>query len=185
MLEDYATVKAVLSGERERYRQLVEKYQGKVFAVITRITGKMNEAEDLAQETFWQAYRSLGNFRGEACFSTWLLRIAINKAIDYYRRHGEESRRLQCCDGRVERAPSSEQPPEVLLLAKERQEQLHGFLDLLPPPYRYVLRKHYLEGYTYREIARQAGIPLKTVESRLYRARKQLRALIKNGESLL
>jgi RNA polymerase sigma factor (sigma-70 family) len=90
LIEDQGMVRAVLAGKRELYRRLMEKYQGRVAAAISRVIGFRPEVEDLVQETFWQAYRSLGRFRGEASFSTWLLRIAVNKAIDFQRRRREE-----------------------------------------------------------------------------------------------
>lgn len=170
-------VRAVLSGKRELYRGLMEKYQGRVTAAISRIVGPRPEVEDLVQETFWQAYRSLGRFRGEASFSTWLLRIAANKAIDFRRRRRDEHYYLLDDDAPLALIPSREGEPESLLLAKEQAECLYRYLDRLPPLYRQALRRHYLDGFTYREVAGEAGVPVKTIESRLYRARKLLRSL--------
>jgi len=176
-IDDRSMVKAVLAGEREIYRRLVEKYQGMVFAAISRITGPRPEVEDLAQETFLQAYRSLNCFRGEARFSTWLLRIAINKAIDFQRRRREEYKRLEGYARQLAFSPAPGDVPEEVVLARERQERLHGYLSLLPHHYRHVLKRHYLDGFSYREISHEAGVPVKTIESRIYRARKILRAL--------
>lgn len=176
-IEDQGVVRAVLAGKRELYRRLMEKYQGRVAAAICGVIGRRTEVEDLVQETFWQAYRSLGRFRGESSFCTWLLRIAVNKAIDFQRRCREE----RCCqtvdDTFLALLPSSEGEPEPLLLAKEQAERLYRYLDRLPPLYRQVLRRHYLDGFSYREVAGEAGVPVKTIESRLYRARKLLRSI--------
>jgi RNA polymerase sigma factor (sigma-70 family) len=177
MIDDRGMVDAVLAGEREAYRRLVEKYQGMVFAAISRITGSRPEVEDLAQETFWQAYRSLSRFRGEARFSTWLLRIAVNKAIDYHRRRCEEKKRLEGYVRQLAVQSKLEEVPEGIVLAREQRERLYSHLDRLPYHYRYVLKRHYLDGFTYREMAFEAGVPLKTIESRIYRARKIMRDL--------
>lgn len=182
MSEDQGTVRAVLSGESEQYRRLVEKYQNAVTAAIARIIGVRPEVEDLAQETFWQAYRALGRFRGESRFSTWLLRIAVNKAIDYCRRRTEESMPLEDCERRLLRYHDDHFVPERALLVKEEKEQVHCCLARLPSHYRQVLLRHYIDGYTYREISRETGAPLKTVESRIYRARKALRLLWRQRE---
>jgi len=180
--DDRGMVEAVLAGENELYRGLMEKYQGLVVATIARMVGRRPEVEDLSQETFWQAYRSLGRYRGESRFSTWLLRIAVNKSIDFLRRSREEKRRLTGLDQEVNRAQAVEEPPEGIVLAKERRERLDNYLQRLAPHYRRVLRRHYLDGYSYREIAREEGVPVKTIESRLYRARKLLRTLWHEGE---
>lgn len=177
VIEDQGIVRAVLAGKGDSYQRLMEKYQGRVAATITGVIGPRPEVEDLIQETFWQAYRSLDRFRGEASFSTWLLRIAVNKAIDFQRRRREECYYLTVDDTSLAQIPSSEEEPEPLLLAKERQERLYRYLDRLPPLYRQVLRRHYLDGFSYREIAGEAGVPVKTIESRLYRARKMLRSI--------
>ena len=174
-------IKAVLAGEKEMYQRLVEKYQDLVYSAIARLTGPCPEVEDLAQETFWQAYRSLPSFRGDSRFSTWLLRIAVNKALDYLRSNRREKRRVEGFTRQVEL--KSEGGPEKELLQKEQQEYLHGILELLAPCYRHALKRRYLDGYSYREIAREAGVAPKTVESRLYRAKKQLRMLLESGET--
>jgi RNA polymerase sigma factor (sigma-70 family) len=179
IIEDRGMVEAVLAGERDMYRRLVEKYQGLVFKAITRIVGARAEVEDLAQETFWQAYRGLGRFRGEASFSTWLLRIAVNKAIDFHRRRRDESPYLEECGRQI---CSIDDVPERVVLEREQKERLYRYLEQMPPHYRQVLRRHYLDGLSYREIACEAGVPLKTIESRIYRARKMLRSLWREEE---
>jgi RNA polymerase sigma factor (sigma-70 family) len=175
-IDDRRLVEAVLAGESDLYRRLIDKYQGLVFRTISGIVGARPEVEDLAQETFWQAYRGLRCFRGEARFSTWLLRIAVNKAIDFCRRRREESVSLEGCEP-WGRASAGDGAPERIVLEREQVEHLYRYLEQLPAHYRQVLRRHYLDGFSYREIAVEAKVPLKTVESRLYRARKMLRAL--------
>jgi RNA polymerase sigma factor (sigma-70 family) len=176
--EDRQTVEAVLAGEREEYRRLMEKYEKMVCVTIAGITGRRPEVEDLAQETFLQAYRSLKHFRGGCRFSTWLLRIAANKAIDFYRKHRGEYDRLRQDGGEWDNRAADVAPgPEPLLLAKEEKEKLYAHLRRLPPMYRRVLHGHYLRGFSYRELARRERVPVKTVESRMYRARKRLRLL--------
>ncbi len=177
-------VEAVMAGEREMYRQLMEKYQKAVFAAIIRIIGSHHEVEDLVQETFWQAYRSLGRFRGDARFSTWLVRIAKNKAIDYHRRRKHSSRSQEEYTGFIGRSRLSyEEGPEDILLAKERREQIHSCLEQLPLYYQQVLQLYYLEDLSYKEMALEAGVPLKTIESRIYRARKLFRSLFGSLET--
>lgn len=83
---DEELIKETLDGNREAYRELVIRYQQLIFAVIFKITGNYQDAEDIAQETFIKAYRALDGYRGEAKFSTWLVRLATNKSLDYRRK---------------------------------------------------------------------------------------------------
>ncbi len=181
VIEDRGMVEAVLAGDGNMFRRLVEKYQGMVVTTITRIVGARPEVEDLAQETFWQAYRGLGRFRGESSFSTWLLRIAVNKAIDFYRRRRDEKLYLEEYE-RQSRVYTGDGAPERIILEREQKERLYRYLEQMPHHYRQVLKRHYLDGFSYREMACEAGVPLKTIESRLYRARKMLRSLWREEE---
>ncbi|HZD60834.1 MAG TPA: sigma-70 family RNA polymerase sigma factor, partial [Anaerolineae bacterium] len=83
---DEKLIKETLDGNREAYRELVIRYQQLIFAVVLKIVDNYQDAEDIAQETFVKAYQSLASYRGEAKFSTWLVRLATNKALDYLRK---------------------------------------------------------------------------------------------------
>ena len=86
MSEDLAIVQRVLNGEPEAFRTLVERHQGMVFGVVSRLVGDRDCTEELAQETFVRAYQGLGSFRGEARFSTWLIQIALHVARNHLKR---------------------------------------------------------------------------------------------------
>lgn len=177
-IEDLVAIKKVLAGDKQAFRPLVEANKRLVFTSVAKIVRDSDVAQDIAQEAFLQAYSSLVSFRGDSAFSTWLVRIAVNKALDYCRRQrvlplrGEISDTLPCND------PS----PESEVLAKEEVWQMRQQIKALPAIYRRVIHQYYFQELSYREIAEGEGITVKTVESRLYRARAVLRKSMAGGE---
>jgi RNA polymerase sigma-70 factor (ECF subfamily) len=173
-LNDAEIVERVLGGDSQAFADLVVRYQGMVFSVCLRVAGDSSAAEDLAQEIFLKAYQSLATFRGEATFSTWLYQIAARKCLDFRKRKVRESERRE--NRPVEDfIVSDTTTPEKEYLVKERLEHTLRFVNELREPYRTVVRMYYLQHYSYEEIAEETGIPLKTIESQLYRARKMLK----------
>jgi RNA polymerase sigma-70 factor (ECF subfamily) len=180
--EDAAVVEAVRSGDAEAFRTLVERHNRRLFGVILRLVGDRDQAEELAQETFVKAYRSLSDFRGEAAFGTWLVQIGIHAARDRLRgarrRRGivsiealRESRRpdLEPAD----RSPSSN--PARAVEAAEQRELMRKALADLPPDYREVLVLKHFEEWPYEHIAEVTGDTVGTLKVRAFRARQMLR----------
>lgn len=177
-IDELIAIKKVLAGDKQAFRPLVEANKRLVFTSVAKIVRDSDVAQDIAQEAFLQAYRSLANFRAESAFSTWLARIAINKALDYCRRH----RALPLGGEISDTMPCNGPGPESEVLAKEEvwlmREQLHA----LPAIYRRVIYQYYFQELSYREIAEGEGVTVKTVESRLYRAKAVLRKSMAGGE---
>ena len=132
-------------------------------------------AEEVAQETFFRAYRSLNNFRGEAKLRTWLYRIATNLAIDHVGRRRERPVE-EVPDQVSHRSPASD--VEIAMQSEELREALTKLPDTLREPL--VLREYEL--LSYDEIAGRLDIPLNTVRTRIFRAKAQLRDLMKDWE---
>lgn len=157
---------------------MVEAHAPLVFTAVLKIVADKTVAEDIAQEAFLQAYQSRTSFRGESAFATWLTRIAINKAIDYCR-----WQRSQPLPEVIPTNQASHEPcPLLELIAKEDAWQLREQIQTLPPLYRRTINQYYFLDLSYQEIAKEEGISVKTVESRLYRARTLLRKTIEGGE---
>lgn len=175
MESDEQLVKEILNGNRQLFRELVLRYQSKVFAVALKVSNNQKDAEDIAQEVFLQLYRSLHNFKGTSSFYTWIYRITMNKAIDYKRK--QEKIQDQVSEELISSVPEKNTlPPEDALIKSFDRELIHSYLFELPPAYRDVLISYYFEDLSYGEIALKYNIGIKTVESRLYRAKR----LIKN-----
>ena len=154
-------------GSREAFGQLVSRYQLPVYRVIRGILGSPSESEDVAQEVFLKAYANLAKFRGESGFFTWLYRIAVNEAL-----RARKRRTFANADAlpEVEAPPSA--PPEEEAPTMATLEKL---LRKLSDEFRSIVVLRDIEGLSYSEIAETLEIPLGTVESRLFRARLELR----------
>jgi len=174
-MTDEQLVDLVCQGETRRFEELVQRHQDVVYSMALRHTRASGEAEDIAQEVFLRAFRAIGSFRHEAKFSTWLYRIAYNECVDWSRR----SRRLRAgaleCDENGEIADLRSNVEEEVLAEADRSA-VRMETERLPERYRSVVMLYYYESQSYEHIGEILGIRTKTVETRLYRARRMLRA---------
>ena len=167
----------VRRGETRLFAELVHRYQDPVYGMAVRFIRSPAEAEDLAQEAFLRAFRGLEGFKGDSRFSTWLYRITWNLCADWLRRNRKPGRAPLAIDDAADVADGTVDIEEGYLAAEEKQE-VRRALDRLDEKYRSVLLLLYYQKLSYDQIADVLDVPLKTVETRLYRARKLL------GESL-
>ncbi len=178
-------VRRAQAGEQAAFSVLVQAHADRIFNYLLRMVGDREEAEDLAQETFLRAWQSMNRFRGGAAFSTWLYRIATNLAIDALRRRKrrghEESldQPLEHENGEQHRdLPDPDRPPDEQVIAGELQQIVWAAIGKMSPKLRAVLIMYDFEQLTYEEIAQALRVPLGTVKSRLFNARKQLKSLL-------
>lgn len=176
--DDLEAIRAVLSGETNAFRHLVDKYSASIFNLAYRMTGNAADAEELAQDAFLQAYARLGDFRVGARFHPWLYTIALNlcrnrlrrgslvKWVPLQRDRSEGPRDLDVATSALN--------PEEALLDREGEERLTRAVQALPAKYREVFVLRQSQGLSYEEIAAITGAPLGTVEVRLFRARRLL-----------
>jgi RNA polymerase sigma-70 factor (ECF subfamily) len=172
-VEDRALVDAVLGGDREMFRILVEREQGAVYRACLRILGRPHDAEDVAQESFVMAYRSLGTYRGEGPLGGWLLRIATRQA---YRRLGQRRDTSQLDVELPLGAPGSD--PLAMTLAGERERAVRLAVAALGEPYREVVALRFFAEMSLDEIAASTRRPVNTVKTHLRRGLERLRPLI-------
>ncbi|QDT63669.1 RNA polymerase sigma factor [Calycomorphotria hydatis] len=177
-VDDEQLIEACLAGKGEAFGQLVERHQHRLFGVLVKMLGSAEEARDVAQDAFVQAYQKLETFRGGSAFSTWLTRIAINAAISRKRRHRREQTSLDAAradHGLEPTDPHTETQPSHAMEQLERQQLVQQALAALPEEFRIVLVLKEMEGMKYDEIADSIGIPIGTVRSRIHRARAELK----------
>lgn len=190
--EDLPLVSRCRRGDTEAFGLLVARHERRVYAILSRILSSSSEQrrdaaaavdiEDLAQEVFVQAWRALGRFRGEARFSTWLYRIATNRALKEWKRQKQHQSRIQDSSYDEEsRGVLAEIPaaltdcPEFALELRSRDSALRGAIDSLPEKQRVVILLHYFEDYSCEEIARILECSIGTVWSRLHYGVRRLR----------
>jgi RNA polymerase sigma-70 factor (ECF subfamily) len=159
-------------GDAQAIRELYRRYAPRVQAVVRRLAGDDALAEDWAQEAWMRAIRALPGFRGEARFSTWIHRIAVNSALHGRRWRERRVKNEVAIPGVL---PSKEAPDDpVLRISLERA------IDALPDGMRQVLVLHDVEGYTHEEIAAFLGVTPGTSKSQLFKARARMRTLLRS-----
>ena len=163
-------IRQAADGDGRAIRTLYERYAPRVFAVVRRIAGDDELAQDYAQEAWIRAIRALPSFRGDARFSTWLHRIAVNSALQALRKADTRKKREAPFPAEV---PVGPRGGDTLL-----QRRLEGAMDTLPDGMRQVLILHDVEGYTHEEIGDALGISAGTSKSQLFKARAKMRDLL-------
>ena len=185
-------VKKAQNNNLAAFEELVNIYQNKVFVLCVRLAGNPDDAQDIAQEAFIKAYRSIGNFRNEADFGTWLHRITVNVWLNYKRKNGgrqilslDEPYPVEDGDSMRREVAAPDGDPLRELEEKEFRGLVRVALDNLSEEQRAVLVLREIEGYSYEEVSRMLGCSMGTVKSRLNRAREMMRRrmfeLVKNS----
>lgn len=177
-------VELAAEGEREARRELFERHREAAYRVALRVTGRPEDALDVVQDSFIKAFERLGDFQQTAGFKTWLLRIVTNRALDLLR--ARKVRLAVPLDGdddepRFEPAVAQEnQRPEARLEQHELADRLQQAVESLPPEQRAVFALYATGEMTYGQIAEALGVPIGTVMSRLYHARRRLHKLLED-----
>ncbi len=172
-------------GDADSFNQLILRWERPIYALAYRVIGREEDARDVCQETFLRAFRALPGFKGEAKFSSWVYRIALNLCRDWMRRQ-RRAPTVQMPEGVDPIEMASERGPvESIETLVERQE-LSGAVEeamaLLPEEQRTAIILKEYHGMTFQEIADLQGCPLSTVKTRLYQGLSVLRRhLEKNG----
>src|SRR5262249_18343035 len=161
---------------------LVERYRQRVWRLAYQLLRDREEAWDVAQEAFVRAFHSLGAFRGQSAFYTWLFRITVNVATDRQRARAAQGRAFGAARVPEEEwrrtTPDPGARPDQSAVQMEQRDRIRQALDALPPKARTIIMLSDVEGLSYREIAEVLRCPIGTVMSRLHNARKRLKGLL-------
>ena len=176
-LQDADLVREAIAGNPLSFQLLVERYQGRLFALARHYTSSPVEVEDIVQDTFLKAYSRLDTFQYQSAFYTWLYRIATNTVLDFLKRRGRCP--VQAVeDPELVGSPENDQRivrPDARLEQEEIAAITHTILEGMPEIFRTVLVMRELEEMAYQEIADVLDISIGTVESRLFRARARFK----------
>jgi len=192
-LPDTALVRRAAAGDVAAFGQLVQRYQRPMAALVSRMTDHPDDVDDIVQELFVRAWKGLPRFRGDAQFSTWIYRVAVNTAIKHRsRRRGETAISLSTEDltrgadslaGAADSvAPHGGADPMVAAMRRERDTEIKAAVDALPEKQRTVVVLHYFDGHSCEEISKIVGCSLGTVWSRLHYACKRLKGVLEVGD---
>lgn len=172
---DRELVDRVAKGDRAAVRLLFMRHHARVYRFVVRQTGSEMLAEDITNEVFLELWKQSAAFEGRSEVSTWLLGIARFKALSARRKRQEE----QIDEDQAAAVPDSADTPEVTTMKQDKGAALRRFVDALPEEHRTVIDLAYYHGQSVSEIGEVLGIPVATVKTRMFYARKKLGEALK------
>lgn len=183
-LQDDHWVVLAVKGNEKAYSELTQKYQKPLYFHVRKMIRNPDFAEDLVQDIFLKAFKSLKNYKNDYAFSTWLYRIATNHTIDYLRKkkletlsiHADESDDTHATIQLADEDSFTDEP----MIKRERKNKVHEAIDQLPEKYKEVILKRHIEEKSYQEISEEMDIPLGTVKAHIFRARELLYKYMKD-----
>lgn len=165
------------SGDLNAFEELFNRYGTKLFSLCLRMSGNREDAEDLMQEIFVILFKKIHAFRGDARFTTWMYRIAVNTCISHLRK---KKGIMVSADVELEKPKFAQNPAAVL-----QRTLLKKAIADLPPGYRSAVIMHDIQGFNHREIASILGISVGASKSQLFKARKKLREFMSSDQQLM
>ena len=187
MINQEEFIKNLRSGNQAAFSLLIDDYQQKVFHTCISFVPNKEDAEDIAQEVFLEVYKSIGKFKGNSKLSTWIYKICTNKCLEFIRKKNAKKRLVF-----IQRILGNEIPldktnfftefnhPGILLEHKEQSETIYLAINTLPDSQKTVFTLAKLDGKTYQEIAEITGKSMSSVESIMFRAKKNLQKKLAN-----
>jgi RNA polymerase sigma-70 factor (ECF subfamily) len=182
MDEDRELILQLKKGKMKAFRKLVEKYKKPAFFIALGLVGNREDAYDLSQEAFIRVYTGLGRFDPQHKFFSWFYAILSNLCKNHLRSREIRGRYIRSVDGDSEMSHQMNPAPgpEVLMERNERSLRLWEEISKLPHEFKEIIILKHFQGYSYKEISQMLNIPLGSVMSRLYYARKKLKDNLKD-----
>lgn len=187
MINQEEFIENLRSGNQAAFSLLIDDYQQKVFHTCISFVPNKEDAEDIAQEVFLEVYKSIGKFKGNSKLSTWIYKICTNKCLEFIRKKNAKKRLVF-----MQRILGNEIPldktnfftefnhPGILLEHKEQSETIYLAINTLPESQKTVFTLAKLDGKTYQEIVEITGKSMSSVESIMFRAKKNLQKKLAN-----
>ncbi len=183
--EDRGLVTDALEGDQRAYERLVEKYQVPLRRHVAKMVRDDAQIDDLVQEAFVKAFKSIESYNPSYAFSTWLYRITTNHSIDYIRKKKLPTfsidKPVQTRDGQLQvELPDTTYRPDRDIVTGQRNAILSAAIDALPEKYNKVIVMRHQQELSYDEIAEQLDLPLGTVKAHIFRARALLNKALRD-----
>jgi len=175
--DDLELARRCREGDAAAFETLYRAHAGRLFGLLTRMTGSAHDAEDLLQDVFVHAHRKLASFRGESSLGTWLYRLAVNQCLDHLR--GKQSRMARATASLDEDEAPEPAAPAPALPAPIARIDLERAIAQLPAGCRAAFVLHDVEGLDHREVGAALGISEGTSKSQVHKARMKLRVLLR------
>ena len=175
MEEELQWIEEVLSGNKQAYAHIINKYKNPLYATILRMTKKPQDTQDLVQEVFIKVYQQLGKYDRKGSFSSWMYRVAINHCMDEFRKKRYQMKIVEINEEKV----VNPNHPEVIFFKKEKNRQLEWLISSLPEDERMIILLRYVNELSDSEISELIGLPLSNVRNKLHRAKKKMRETVK------
>lgn len=176
---DQLTIDKVMQGDNQAFAALIERYQHMVFTLALKIVKNREDAEEVAQDVFINAFRALRNYKGDAKFSTWLYKIAYYKSLDYVKRNKSQPETLSIDISGIYNIGALDEALESME-ASDRKSIIRKAMDQLPAADSVLITLYYFESLSLEEISVIMGISANTAKVRLFRGRKRLADILKN-----
>ena len=176
---DNILIERILAGERDLYRELVDRYAPMIFHLMRSYVREENAVQDLAQEVFIKAYNNLSTFGFQSKFSSWIYRIAINQCKDYLKNVRRKNITLSSLDSKsIDSLFENDASQLDELVNTELHEKLKTAIDLLPDVYRNALLLKYMNDMTYKAMSEELGDSVESLKVRVHRARNELKSIM-------
>ena len=176
VLDEQELIQRCRGGDEAAFGELIDEYKNLVYGLVYRLVADRSQADDLAQEVFLRIYRGLPYFRAESRLATWIYRIVQNVCFETRTKRPVNLSLDQTSDeGRPRFEPGA---ADGSFAAIELRDRLEKAIAQLPEQYRFLIAAHYLRGMQYEALAESLDMPLGTVKTHLYRAKRRLRELL-------
>ncbi len=185
---DYELVRlAVEKGDQMAFTELMRLYRDTIYFMLVKMTGNVDDAEDLTLEAFGKAFKNLSQYTPDYAFSTWLFKIASNNCIDFMRKKKKNVLANENYEDisesyQAHKMTSQGLDPEENLIKSQKIQLMRQLVEQLKPRYKKLIQLRYFDEYSYEEICEELDLPLGTVKAQLFRAREFLFNILKDSQ---
>ena len=172
-------INQIVEGDTKAFAVLVDRYKDLVFTLALRMLKNREEAEEVAQDTFIKTYKSIGKFKGDSKFSTWIYRVAYNSCLDRIKKNKKHINTLEINEFTTHQVVTLDNALDKME-TKERNVAMKKCIDALPSEESFLLTLYYFDDLSLNEISKIVGITSNSIKVKLFRSRKKLATILKS-----